>query len=110
MKGRWLVLSVVFVASAHLSAQEAPADVSAAQVNAYRNGVDLGCRDAGRRKGDPQAKVDGFCSCLVDTLKNSMSYSEWQQAVFYSMKKQEREAMLVLGPHMAKAKACKSGS
>ncbi len=110
MKSNWLLLSAVFVASSHVSAQQAPAEVSDAQVNAYRNALDLGCRDAGRQKGDPQAKVDSFCACVVNALNSSVSYSEWQQAVFYSMQQQEREAMRVLDPHMAKTRACKSGS
>jgi hypothetical protein len=110
MKGNWLLLSAALVTSSHVSAQQAPAEVSDAQVNAYRNGLDSGCRDAGHRTGDPKARVDSFCFCLLNILKSSLSYSEWQQAVFYSMKKQEREAMLVLDPHMAKAKACKAGS
>jgi hypothetical protein len=91
-------------------AQDMPEQVTNAQVNAYRLGLEMGCKNAGRQRGDDAQKVDGFCGCMLEVLNKSMSPEDWQKAYFYSVKKQEREEMLLLRPHMSKIQTCRSGA
>ncbi|MFM2112827.1 MAG: hypothetical protein RLZZ271_1487 [Pseudomonadota bacterium] len=91
-------------------AQDTPEQITNAQINAYRLGLETGCKNAGRRRGDDAQKVDGFCGCMLEVLNKSMSPQDWQKAYFYSIKKQEREEMLVMRPHMSKIQTCRSGT
>lgn len=91
-------------------AQEAPSDVTEAQVLIYQLGMDTGCKHAGRRRGDPTDKVDAFCNCVMKTLKDNASQAEWQQAYYFSQKRQDREEAQALASHMPRIKACKQNA
>jgi len=86
-------------------AQESPQDVTSEQVSFYKLGVETGCRDQGRRKGDENAEA--FCSCVMEVLNANVSFEDWQKAYFFSRKRQDREEMQVLGPHMGKVRVCR---
>ena len=70
-------------------AQDAPGEVTKAQVAAYRFAMDAGCRNAGRQKGDPQAKIDFFCPAGRHA-RPQPELRRWQQAVFVSRSKASR--------------------
>ena len=91
-------------------AQEIPEEVTESQVAVYQRGMDMGCKDAGRRRGDPAEKVDAFCNCVAGVLKENVTQSEWQQAYFYFRKRQEREEMRALSAHTAKIRTCKANA
>jgi hypothetical protein len=103
---RLAALSIAILAAGSVYGQETPAQVTTDQVAAYRGGMDKGCRNAGQRRGDPQAKVDGFCSCMMKVLDKSMTPDEWKRAVLHALKRQDHEEMLVLRPHMPKVQVC----
>lgn len=104
------VCSLAVLAAGAAHAQEAPTEVSRAQVAGYRAGIEAGCRSAGARRGEARAKVDGFCSCMMDTLDRNLSAFEWQLAAFYSLKKRLGEERLVLDPHLSELSACRPGA
>ena len=107
---RLAALTIAILAANSAYGQETPAQVTADQVAVYRAGMDNGCRNAGRRRGDPQARVDGFCSCMMKVLDKSMTADEWKRAVLHALKRQDHEEMAVLRPHMSKVQACSPGS
>lgn len=90
-----------------VSAPIAPTAVTDQEIERYKFGLDRGCRDTGARKGDPQAKTDSFCSCMLDTFNRSLSKAEWQQAMFYTQRRQDREEMQVLAPYMPLVESCR---
>jgi hypothetical protein len=101
-----LTLLLVLLATVAL-AQESPAAVTEAQVAIYQLGVETGCKHAGRRRGDPPELVDSLCNCVIQTLKDNVTFSEWQQAYYYSSKRLDRQEAQVLALHMPKIKTCK---
>jgi hypothetical protein len=105
--GKVFALLIILISSVAY-AQDQATDVSDDQVAMYKTGLEMGCRDAGRRRGDPVSKVDGFCTCMMSALAASVSHSEWQQAFFHSVRKRDREEMMVLKPHLSKLQACKN--
>lgn len=105
-----VVVLLALIPAMSAFAQGSASEVTDEQVSIYRTGLEMGCRDAGRRRGDPEAQVNGFCTCMMDVLSKSMTHSEWQQAFFYSVRKRDREEMTVLQTHMPKVKACRNGS
>ncbi|RZI44171.1 hypothetical protein EGT07_01710 [Herbaspirillum sp. HC18] len=85
--------------------QESPRDVTNEQISFYKLGVETGCRDQGRRKGDENAEK--FCACVLEVLSANVSHEEWQKAYFFSHRRQDRDEMRVLGPHIEKARTCR---
>ena len=80
--------------------------VTDAQVADYKRNATAGCQEGGKKQGDPQAQVDAFCGCLLETLNKSMTAAEWRQVVLYSLNKQGEEEVKALTPHLEKVKAC----
>ncbi len=105
-----ILFFVTTLFSSHALAIDAAGDVTDAQVAFYQLGIETGCKDTGRSKGDPTEKVDAFCSCVMRVLKDDVTFAEWQQAYFYSIKRQGREEMRVMGPHMSKTQTCRSNA
>jgi hypothetical protein len=88
-------------------AQETPAQVTDAQVDFYQRGIEAGCKDAGRRHGDPVEQVDSFCNCVVKTLKAEVTAMEWRQAYFHSVRHEADAEQTVMAPHMSHLGACR---
>lgn len=105
---RPLLFSLFALAISVAGAQESPTEITEAQVDFYQLGIETGCKDAGRRKGDPVEKVEGFCSCMMRTLKAQLTSEEWRQAAFFSRNHQAREEMQIIGPHMTKIQECRN--
>jgi hypothetical protein len=104
-----LCLALLSIANSTF-AQETPSDVTEAQVLTYQLGMDTGCKHAGRRRGDPTDKVDAFCKCVMKTLKENASQAEWQQAYYFSRKRQDRDEAQTLAPHMPRIQMCKQNA
>lgn len=102
-----LLLLLTILSSSTALALENPSEVTDSQVSFYQLGMETGCKDAGRKKGDDAEKVDVFCSCMMQVLKDGLTYTEWQQAYFFSRNRQDREEMKILGPHMSKMQGCR---
>jgi hypothetical protein len=100
-----LALVVLQPAAGH--AQNEPSEVTDKEIARYKTRAKEACMQPGLARGDPQDKVEAFCSCMVDTLNKSMSRSEWQQAYFYSLKQQAENERRVVAPHLAKLDACR---
>jgi|SRR5688572_24987048 hypothetical protein len=107
---RLAAMTIAILAAGSAYGQETAAQVTADQVAVYQAAMDRGCRNAGHRRGDPQARVDAFCNCMMKTLETSMTPDEWKRAVLHALKRQDREEMAVLRPHMSKVQACSPGS
>lgn len=90
-------------------AQEAPSQVTDAQIEVYQRGIEAGCKDTGRNRGDPGAQVDGFCSCVLKTLIAELTIAEWRQAYFYSARREARAEHAVMAPHLRHVGVCRNG-
>jgi hypothetical protein len=89
------------------SAQQEPSEVTDGEIAKYKGIALAACTDGGVSRGEPKEKADAFCGCVVATLNKSMTRAEWQQAYFYSMKKQEKDEATVLAPHVSKLGNCR---
>ena len=105
---RQILLIAIGLAAGAALAQEKPADVTDAQVSIYQLGLEIACKNAGRKRGESPEKVDAFCICATKVLKEKASQAEWQTAYFHFRKGQRREARAVLAPHMASLETCKA--
>lgn len=92
------------------SLHKVPDEVSDLEVKLYKAGMDKGCRDAGRAKGDSQSKIDGFCGCMMEKLNQSLSYAEWQKATFFAQKKLDAEELQSVAPQKRGIDACRERS
>ena len=103
--------AVGFVVAAALAgaanAQDAPSEVTDGEIARYKATAQTGCRQAGMARGDPQGKVDAFCTCVLQSLEKTMKRPEWQQAAFYSMKNDEAAEKKVLAPHVQDLGFCR---
>ena len=100
------VILLTCAIAAPVGAQQTVAEVTEAQITEYKRSAAAGCQEGGKKKGDPQAMVDAFCGCLIDTLNKNMTPNEWRQVVLYSLNKQAEAEVKVLTPHLARVKAC----
>jgi hypothetical protein len=105
-----LLVVLVFLAGCASQSPEGFREVSAAQVSFYQLGMETGCKDAGRRRSDPPERVETFCNCMMKTLKEHATQEEWQRAYFHSRKREDREEMQALAPHMPKVQACRANA
>ncbi|HNH88295.1 MAG TPA: hypothetical protein PLX46_02655 [Thiobacillaceae bacterium] len=105
-----LLLLLTTLISSTALALESPSDVTDSQVSFYQLGMETGCKDAGRRKGDAAEKVEAFCNCMMQALKDDLTFAEWQQAYFFSRNHQDHEEMQILGPHMRKVQRCRNNA
>ena len=99
MSGKWRLETASLADEKQREAQ--------AQVNGYQRGVEAGCKDQGRGKGDLPEKVDAVCECVLKVLKEEMPFADWQKAYFFSRSRNDREEMRVLAPHAKKAQVCR---
>lgn len=90
-----------------VSAQDAPSEVTDGEIARYKATAQSACREAGMARGDPQVQIDGFCSCVLESLTKTMTRPEWQQASFYSMRNQADEEKKVLAPHVQNLGFCR---
>lgn len=90
------------------SAQESPAEVTASQVALYQLGLEAACKHSGRKRGEPPELVDSACGCMTRVLKEDASFSEWQHAYYYRVKRLKREESGLLAAHMPRLQACKA--
>lgn len=105
-----LLLLLTTLISSTVLALESPSDVTDSQVSFYQLGMEKGCKDAGHRRGDAAEKVEAFCNCMTQALKDDLTYAEWQQAYFFSRNRQDREEMKIIGQHMRKVQGCRSNA
>jgi hypothetical protein len=90
-----------------LHAQDAPSEVTDAEIARYKATAQTGCRESGMARGDPSVKVDAFCNCVLESLNKTMKRPEWQQAYFYSLSKDEDGEKKVLAPHVQNLAVCR---
>jgi hypothetical protein len=88
-------------------AQNAPSEVTDAEIERYKASAQTICLQAGMARGDPQVKVAGFCNCMLNTLNKTLKRPEWQQAYFYSQKNQLQEEQAVFAPYMSMLQVCR---
>ena len=85
-----------------------PSEISALEVGVYKKGLDMGCRDAGRDRGDSVAKVEAFCSCVLSTLNSRLGPDDWRRATFLAQQRRNQEERSVMAPHMQAVEACRT--
>ena len=91
-------------------AQKTTSNVTEAQIADYKRAAQTACREGGKQQGDPEAKVEAFCGCMLETLNKNMTPAEWRQVVAYSRNNQEREEREALTPHLKKLDVCRPQS
>ena len=99
-----VLLACVFASPVH--AQNAPADVTDADIAKYKSTARAACTDAGKQKGDAPDVVDAACTCLLEYLDKTMTQSEWQRVAFYSSKNQAADEAGVITPHLKDFRGC----
>ena len=107
MKAAAVGFVVAAVLASAASAQDAPSEVTDAEIVRYKATAQTGCRQSGMARGDPQAQVDAFCACVLKSLEKTMKRPEWQQAYFYSMKNDEAGEKKILAPHVQNLAFCR---
>lgn len=105
VSGAGFLLAAVLAGSVH--AQNAPSEVTDAEIERYKASAQNICHEAGMARGDPQVKIAGFCNCMRDTLNKALKRPEWQQAYFYSRKNQAQEEQAVFAPYMPMLQGCR---
>ena len=100
-----LVLSGAFAGAAW--SQQPGSSVTAKELAAYKRNAETGCQEGGKKQGDPQEKIDAFCSCLMATLEKSVSDAEWRQLVRYSREGRGADEKKALDPHLKNLAACR---
>ena len=108
MKLRTLVVLLACACAGPVAAQQSASEVTEAQVAAYKADAAKACKDGGQKAGDPPAKIEAFCGCLVEVLNKNMTAAEWRQAVFFAQKNQVAEGKKLVAPHMAKLDVCRA--
>ena len=88
-------------------AQQSPSEVTDAEIARYKVTAQMGCREPGLARGDPQDRIDAFCNCILTTLEKNLKRTEWQQLYFYSHTKQDVEERVVLEPHIKGLAVCR---
>jgi hypothetical protein len=103
--------AAAFLLAAALSgaagAQDAPSEVTDNEIARYKATAQQGCRESGMARGDPQAKIDAVCSCVLESFEKNLKRTEWQQAYFYALRKQEQQEQAVFDPHRGRLEACR---
>ena len=102
---RWFFLAAALAGAA--VAQESPSEVTDGEIAKYKKAAYAGCREPGIKRGDPEARVDAFCSCMIAQLEQSMKRPEWQQAYYYFYKNDTEQHNKVLAAHLPNVKHCK---
>jgi hypothetical protein len=104
----WTLAALLTCATAGSAwAQKTATDVTDAQVSAYKLTAETACRDGGKQQGDPPAKVEAFCGCMMETLNKNMTPAEWKQVVAYARNNQAKEEREALMPHLQKLDGCR---
>jgi hypothetical protein len=112
MKLRTFAVLLTCTMAGSVSAQKtpSPSTVTEAQIADYKRAAQTACRDGGKQQGDPEAKVEAFCGCMLETLNKDMTPAEWRQVVAYSRNNQEKEEREALMPHLKKLDVCRPPS
>jgi hypothetical protein len=84
-----------------------PSEVPALEVAAFKAGISAGCRDTGRKRGDPPQQVDRLCACIFAKLDASLGPEGWKSATFHAQRQQFQELKRLIDPPMASAKECR---
>ena len=103
---------LVFLLAAPAFAQQkpppSPADVTLSQITHYQTDMEMGCKDAGIKRGDSVQKTSEFCTCVLNVLRDSIKQEEWQRAYFYAANSRDREESEILNPHLRKSSVCRA--
>jgi hypothetical protein len=99
-------MRLIAIALCALFSGSALAQVSPADMAAFKGGLERGCVNAGVQRGDPADRVRAFCSCMLGTLSASMTSDEWSRFYALSRKGDDTQQKAALAPHMAKIQAC----
>jgi hypothetical protein len=103
-----LSLCLILLPAGNAFSQDAPSDVTDAQIKLYQSSIEGGCKSQGRLRGAPAEKVDAFCECAMKILGQDTTLAEWKEAAFYASKKDAEKAQAIMAPHMKKVSACNS--
>lgn len=100
----------LLLALAALSAINAPAAIRGpsipAEILAYRQSIELSCRDAGSRRGLALDVIEKRCTCVVGVLDSRLTPAQWKRAQAANAAKKRDEEGEVLKPHLDQMKAC----
>ena len=107
MKLRIVAVLLACAVAGSAWAQKTTSQITEAQIADYKRAAQTACRDGGKQQGDPEAKVEAFCGCMLETLNKDMTPAEWRQVVAYSQNNQEREEREALMPHLKKLDVCR---
>lgn len=101
-------LAFLLPALAALPASAQSADAPEPPVAAYQRNLLTGCKQVARMRGATREQTDGYCGCVLQTLKAKVSDNEWQQAAaFFERHDEEHEAKVLDAPSRG-LDACRS--
>jgi hypothetical protein len=81
--------------------------LDADDVERYRFAVDLGCRDAATRGGEPAGKADAYCRCVSEGLRRDVPEKSWRDAARLGEAGSLRQSLELLAPHMTALDHCR---
>jgi hypothetical protein len=76
----------------------------------YKFAVDLGCRDAGTRGGEPAVKASAYCGCVAEGLRREVPEKSWRDAVRLGEAGSLRQSLELLAPYMAALDHCREAA
>jgi len=116
MKSISLLLLCLLGGAAHAQAQtqaqapRTPAEVTLSQITLYQTGIELGCKDSGRKNGDSVQKVTAFCDCVIQVLKEDVTEDEWRRAFVFAAGGKFQDEARILDAHIGKTRSCRAES
>jgi len=88
-------------------AQSSAREVSDLQIAGFKGSMDNGCREAGKKHGDPASHVESVCACLRRVLEENVTIDNWRQAFFEDSRANPAEVQkLLITPNAEKLRAC----
>jgi hypothetical protein len=86
----------------------ASANMSARQLNEFRDSIKQGCTNRGIQRGDKNAAA--FCTCMDKVLRANLSDEDFEEMARLSADGKGPGDMPVMKAQLPKLEACKSGN
>src|SRR5580692_5358477 len=89
-----------------ISPHSSPDSITDIEIHEYKFGLEKGCTDQSRGKGETADAAKSECGCALHVLEVGLSHQEWQALTYAAQKRQGRVEGRILGRFDAQFKAC----
>jgi hypothetical protein len=87
-----------------------PPRVSDDEIAMHKAALERGCRVAGVKRHDSQAKIDHYCGCVAETFERSLTRREWEEAILAARSGRDGDALDVLAPYLPRLERCRTAA